>query len=87
MIINKVIVLVRLESGDSIECSVKVNDKKLSAKERKELDKRISQKIIPFVDESLYFTVRISIDGKKDNYKVKTLMELNSVLDSIFKEV
>ena len=87
MIINKVIVLVRLESGDSIECSVKVSDKKLSAKERKDLDKRIIQKIIPFVDESLYFTVRTSIDGKKDNYKVKTLMELNSVLDGIFKEV
>lgn len=86
-VINKVIVSSQLENGDSIDVSVKVTDKPLSIENREELDKKIQQSIVPALSETLYMRVRVTIDKKKDNWnKIKTIEELNNVLDKVFKQ-
>lgn len=86
-VINKVIVSSQLENGDSIDVSVKATDKPLSSKNRDDLNKKIQQYIIPALSETLYMRVRVTIDKKKDNWnKIKTIKELNGVLDKIFEQ-
>lgn len=86
-VINKVIVSSQLENGNSIDVSVKVTDKPLSIENREELDKKIQQSIVPALSETLYMRVRVTIDKKKDNWnKIKTIEELNNVLDKVFKQ-
>jgi len=86
-VINKVIVTCRLETGDDIDVSVKAVDKPLGAKEREELNRRIIQSILPYTDDTLYYKIRLTKDKKKDNWnKVKSLAEINGILDSIFLE-
>lgn len=85
-VINKVIVTSQLETGDAIKVSVKAIDQPLSSKNRAELDRRISHSIVPEVDRTLYFTIRLKRDKKKDNWnKIKTITELNAILDAIFE--
>lgn len=86
-VINKVIVTCRLETGDDIDVSVKAVDKPLGVKEREELNRRIIQSILPCTDDTLYYKIRLTKDKKKDNWnKVKSLAEINNILDSIFLE-
>lgn len=86
-VINKVIVTCRLETGDDIDVSVKAVDKPLGAKEREELNRRIVQSILPCTDDTLYYKIRLTKDKKKDNWnKVKSLADINRILDSIFLE-
>lgn len=86
-VINKVIVTCRLETGDDIDVSVKAVDKPLGAKEREELNRRIIQSILPCTDDTLYYKIRLTKDKKKDNWnKVKSLADINRILDSIFLE-
>lgn len=86
-VINKVIVTCRLETGDDIDVSVKAVDKPLGAKERDELNRRITQSILPCADDTLYYKIRLTKGKKKDNWnKVKYLAEINNILDSIFLE-
>lgn len=86
-VINKVIVTCRLETGDDIDVSVKAVDKPLGTKEREELNRRIIQSILPYTDDTLYYKIHLTKDKKKDNWnKVKSLAEINSILDSIFLE-
>lgn len=86
-VINKVIVTCRLETGDDIDVSVKAVDKPLGTKEREELNRRIIQSILPCTDDTLYYKIRLTRGKKKDNWnKVKSLAEINSILDSIFLE-
>ena len=58
-VINKVVVSSRLESGDDIDVSVKAVDRPLSKEDKAKLDASISQKIVPFIDDVLYFRVRL----------------------------
>lgn len=86
-VINKVIVTCRLETGDDIDVSVKAVDKPLGAKERNELNRRITQSILPCTDDTLYYKIRLTKDKKKDNWnKIKSLIEVNTILDDIFLE-
>lgn len=59
-VINKVIVTCRLKTGDDIDVSVKATDKPLGSKERKELDRRIAQSILPEVEDTLYYKIRLT---------------------------
>lgn len=87
LVINKVIVTCRLETGDDIDVSIKASDKPLGAKERKELNKRIVQAILPHSEDALYYKIRLTKDKKKANWnKIKTLAEVNNILDDIFLE-
>lgn len=90
-VVNKVIVTSRLETGDDINVSVKAEDRPFSSTDRKELDRRIAQSIIPNVENSLYFKIRLQqgVKGKdKSNWnKLKSIAEVNAILDEIFKDV
>lgn len=86
-VINKVIVTSQLSDGDTIDVSVKSVDKPLSQVNRIELDRRIRQSIIPALDDTLYMKIRLTLGKSKDNWnKIKTVTELNEILDKIFKE-
>ena len=83
---NKIIVMLRRSNGDSIECSIKVKDRLFTSKEQDSLIKKLSSKFTAYLDEALYFTVRIDINKHKDNYKVKTIKELTDLLSELFKK-
>ena len=88
-IINKVIVSSRLESGDSIDVSVKAVDKPLSLEDKALLERNITSKILPHVEDTLYFSVRkqSGLSGKnKENWnKLKTINDVNKVVNEIFE--
>lgn len=90
-VVNKVIVTSRLETGDDIDVSVKAEDRPFSSIDRKELDRRITQSLAPNIESSLYFKIRLQhgVNGKeKSNWnKLKSLDEVNAILDKIFKDV
>ena len=86
-VLNRVIVSSQLDNGDSIDVSVKAIDRALSSKDRSELDSRIQQSIIPYLDDALYLRVRLTMGKTKSNWnKIKTVAELNKILDEIFSE-
>ena len=79
-------VLMRSETGDEIVVTVTTGHKlPLDEKAFKKLKLGVSNKIVPNLDSCIYFTVRITIDGVKNNWKCKTIDELNSVLKGVFK--
>lgn len=85
-VINKVIVTSQLDDGDSIDVSVKAVDKALTHDDKAELLRRIQQSIVPHLDETLYMKVRLTNGKNKDNWnKIKTVSELNAILDKIFQ--
>ena len=79
VVINSCKVLQRLLDGDKIVCTVKVQNKDLTKSDIDTLLNQIDRKFSDEVD-SLYYTVRTSINGVKNNYKCKTLDELHSLL-------
>ena len=85
-VINKVIVTSQLQNGDTIDVSVKAVDKPLSGEHKWELMKRIDSSIKPNLDDTLYMKVRLTKDGKKDNWnKIKSITELVTILGKIFE--
>lgn len=79
VVINSCKVLQRLLDGDKIVCTVKVQNKDLTNSDIDTLLNQIDRKFSDEVD-SLYYTVRTSINGVKNNYKCKTLDELHNLL-------
>ena len=84
-VINKVIVMVRLEDGDEVTVSVKQNDGALTLKHKEKLINRMKQDIEPEVDNALYYTVRSDISHKKDNWKAKSYDEVVNIINDIFE--
>ena len=84
MVENKVIVMMRLENGNDIKCSVKATGKPLSDKDKKLLLNNIKNKMLPHIDDMLYFTVRTRVNETKNNYKTDNVLEMNNLLEGIF---
>ena len=82
---NKIIVMLRLQDGNSIECSLKTGIKPFTSKDAENLKKRIKSKFKDNFDDALYYTIRIIYNGKKDNYKLLTYEGLLETLDRLFK--
>lgn len=80
----KVIVLARLETGNEITVSVKSEGKPLTSSHKNELQRRIKDDLVPVADDTLYYTIRLNTNGKKDNWKVKNFAQLLEVIDGIF---
>lgn len=79
-------VMMRKEDGSEIIATVTSGYKvPLDDKAFKKLKRGVSNKITPYLDFGIYFTVRITVDGVKDNWKCKTVEELNSVLKEVFE--
>lgn len=79
-------VMMRKDNGDEVIVTVTTGHKlPLDAKAFMKLKRGVTQKIIPELEFSIYFTIRITVDGIKNNWKCKTVDELNSILKEIFK--
>lgn len=76
----KIIVMMRLDNGDKILCSAK----KLGTDAKMELWNGVLKKMEPHIGDALYFTVRTTLGGRKDNYRVSTIDELEDLLNEIF---
>lgn len=85
MVENKIIVMLRLQDGDSIECSVKTRSDKFSVKDIETFKKKIHSKFKSHISDALYFTIRISMDKKKDNFKSVTFTDFMETLDGLLK--
>ena len=82
---NKMIVMLRLQDGDSIECSLKTGIKPFSSADAEKFKKRINSKFKGYITDALYYTIRITYYGKKDNFKVLTYDGLFETLDRLFE--
>lgn len=86
MVINKVVVMQRLENGDENTVSVKAKDRNFLLKDRQCLESNLLKLTYSFKD-TLYFTIRKTENMVKDNWKCKNIKEVQEVLDKIFKNV
>lgn len=82
---NKIIAMLRKTNGDSIECAIRCKDRLFTLNDFLSLRKKIDSKIKPFTDDALYYTIRLDINDKKDNYKVKTFDGLICIIDELEK--
>ena len=84
MFVNKVIVMTRYEDGEDIKVSVKATDRPFDSSHLMEMFSKI--KAVPHSSKDcvLYFTVRRTLWGVKDNWKCKTFDELNNLLPKVF---
>lgn len=86
MVVNKIIVMQRLENGDENTVSVKAKDRPFTEKDRDYLEQNLL-KLVQYIEDTLYFTIRTTINNSKDNWKCKNISEVQGILDEIFKDV
>lgn len=86
MVVNKIIVMQRLETGDENTVSVKAKDRPFTEKDREYLEQNLL-KLVPYIEDTLYFTIRTTRNNKKDNWKCKNISEVQGVLNEIFKDI
>ena len=84
MVTNVCKVMQRLSDGDTITCTVKAVDRALSAEDYTILANRMCGNFSSDADDILYFTIRTTINNKKDNYKAKNFKEVDTILKGIF---
>lgn len=81
--LNRVVCKAVTETGDEVLCSVKAADKDLTAADIEKLKKECSKKFSGIVEDTLYYTIRATINVKKDNWKCKTLGQLYETLERV----
>ena len=89
---KRILVSMTKDTGDSISVSVKIDDGNFSSFHKKKLKDDIGRKIIPYVDEALYFKIRYNekvgkLKGITDSIKVSSVVQLNSEIDNIFTKL
>lgn len=86
-VVNKIIVTCRLENGDSIDVSAKVENRNYSADDVAKFMASIDKKIVPCVEDTLYYQVRTwsgNAGQKRANWKrVPTLDALQKVIKEV----
>lgn len=86
-VVNKIIVTCRLENGDSIDVSAKVENRNFSADDASKLLAGIEKKIVPHVEDTLYYQVRTwsgNAGQKRLNWKrLPTLDSLHKVIEEV----
>lgn len=80
---NRVIVLARLESGADVCASVKVKGRLLNDTDKKVLFQRMKK--VKSAEDVLYYTIRVTNDGKKDNFKLCTYQGVADCVEKIFE--
>lgn len=81
MVVNTCKVMQRLETGDSITCTVKAIDRAFGKIDEVKIKTDISHKFHKDTEEVLYYTVRKKLNGVKNNWKVKTLKDVMNILE------
>ena len=71
----KIIVSARLESGDSITASTQREGTCFKKEDLYKILDGVNSRILPHEQDVLYYTIRVVVAGKKDNFKLKTYTE------------
>lgn len=79
---NKIIVMLRLTDGDDVKCPIKARDRDFRPDDIESLKIQCTRKFAGLLDDCLYLTVRSTINGKKDNWR---LSSLQGVFDCVEK--
>lgn len=80
--VDKVIVMMRLDNGESATASVCSKDKPLSEKDKLKLLKGVAKLKN---EDALYYTIRATIGGIKFNWKMKDLSEVYKDVEEIWE--
>ena len=84
MVTNVCKVMQRLSDGDTVTCTVKATDRALDVNDYRTLANKMCGNFSSDADDILYFTIRTTINNKKDNYKAKNFKEVDTILKGIF---
>lgn len=86
-IVSKIIVSGRLENGDTVDVSLKVTNRAFSTADASVIRERISDKLKPCVDDTLYYQVRTwggnAGRDRKNWSRVPTLDALDEVISEV----
>lgn len=86
-VVNKIIVTCRLECGDPIDVSAKVENRNFSPDEVQKFRDKIDKQLAPVVDDTLYYQVRTwSGNAGKERRNWKRVPDLKA-LDAVIEEV
>lgn len=77
---DRLVVMMRLTNGDTLMSSTATFN-------RAELERDMRQRMSGKMDDLLYFTVRVTRNDVKSNYKAVTVADLEAVLDGVFSQV
>lgn len=89
---KRVLVSAILDNGDEVDVSVRVEDGDLTSSHKTRLKNDVVKKLIPIVDDIIYFRIRYNekagkSKGKTESVKVSTVVGLNNKIDSIFSKI
>ena len=86
-VVNKIIVTCRLECGDPIDVSVKVENRPYTQEDKEKFCSKIAKLLVPVVDDTLYYQVRTwsgNAGKERRNWKrIQTMKELESVIQEV----
>lgn len=80
---NKIIVMLRLTDGNDVKCSVKARDRNFRPEDIESLKTQCTRKFTNLLDDCLYLTVRSTINGKKDNWKLSSLQRVFDCVEKL----
>ena len=86
-VVNRSLVTARMESGDTVDVSMKVTNRGYSAEEVAKLESRIDKEIVPVVDDTIHYQVRTwSGNGGKERKnwaRIPNLEELRHIVHEV----
>ena len=77
-------VMIRLETGDKVILTGKSSKEENNSKVLERLNKAIEKEATPLILDTLYYTVRVTKNDVKDNWKCTSLAEVYQILDEVF---
>lgn len=77
-------VMIRLETGDKVIITGKSNKENKNSGVLERLKKDLAKDAARVLEDTLYYTVRVTKNEVKDNWKCNTLEEVYQILDEVF---
>lgn len=77
-------VMIRLETGDKVIITGKSNKESKNSGVLERLKKDLAKDAARVLEDTLYYTVRVTKNEVKDNWKCNTLEEVYQILDEVF---
>lgn len=77
-------VMIRLETGDKVIITGKSNKESKNTGVLERLKKDLAKDAARVLEDTLYYTVRVTKNEVKDNWKCNTLEEVYQILDEVF---
>ena len=77
-------VMIRLKDGDKIVITGKSSNKDKNVSVLDKLKKNLAKDATGVLEDTLYYTIRVTKNTAKDNWKCSTLEEVYQILDEVF---